>query len=717
MRSIVLLALAGVLLAGNAISQEPLRPLKISETPVIDGVLSETFWQQTPMVDDFETFSPDFGKKQEQRTEVRMAYDAENLYYAFTCFDDPSLVKNSMSSRDNIRSDDWVCINLDTYGDHQSLYAIYINPNGIQMDSRFAGGNEDFNADIVFYSVGRMTADGYIVEVGIPLKSIRYADDDPVTMTVFFERYISRTAEHGSYPPLDPAKGYNFLTQMAPMVYEGLEHYTLLEVLPAVVFSEQRSHRNGTFSVSDVRRDASLTAKYGITSNLTLDATYNPDFSQVEADAGQVDVNLRYNVFYPEKRPFFLEGREYFSVGGAGGVSPLQSLVHTRTIVDPLVGLKVSGKVGNENVVSLLYANDELGPVGSGLPSKANFIAARYWRVLSEDSYIGGIGATREYGNGYNRLGGIDGRIRVGADDMVGFHGIGSTFRADSGGPAINGHAVTVSYQKGDRDLEYGASYVDISKEFTAEMGYVSRTGVRTVSAYINPLFYPASGMVNRVQLVFSSIGTLDRFSDRWEMLNTAGVNIVHFGNLVLSLQGNIGNEIFAGQRFDVSYLYAVWGGQLTRWLGVTLNARAGNAIFYSPNPFAGSAQRYFARLTFQPYESLALEYSLTYAQFKGDSTSASDFSYPINRVKFTYQVNRYLFLRWITEYNGFRKRLPTDFLVSFTYIPGTVLHVGYGMIHQRVAWDPAQQLYRQSDRFLQTNTGLFFKASYLWRL
>jgi len=710
--ALVLTAIA----VAHAQPAEPLRPLKITEPPVIDGVFSESFWASAPMVKDFETFIPDFGKMQEQKTEVRMAYDAENLYYAFTCYDDPTLVKRSVAPRDNIRPDDWVCVNLDAYGDHQSLYAIYVNPNGIQEDSRFAGGSEDFSVDIVFYSAGQMTDFGYTVEMQIPLKSLRYSDADPVTMTVFFERYVSRTSEHGSYPALDPAKGYAFMTQMAPIVYEGLEHYTLFEILPAVVFSEQRSHQKGTFGVSDVRREASLTAKYGITSDLTLDATYNPDFSQVEADAGQVDVNLRFNLFYPEKRPFFLEGREYFAIGGTGNASPIQEVIHTRTVVDPLMGLKLSGKLGSQNVISALYAADEV-PTGPDSTRNAHFFIGRYRRILDDDSFYGAVATSRTFDSTYNRVAGVDAKIRVGDNAQAEGHALGSLSRVGPSTSELSGHAVSLAYSLSDRDDSYGIGLVDVAEHFQTDVGFMFRQGVSSIHLYYQPKIFFDDPFFNRFSYGGTTLNTYDKASGLWETSTSLVFSLLHRENLTFQTQLTYSNEVFLGRRFPTRNVRVVWGGQLNRWLGVSTNATAGKAIFYSGTPFGGDALRYFLQLSFQPVESFAIQYSFTYTQFNGDSTAASNFSYQINRLKLTYQVNKYLFFRWITEYNGFRKRLPTDFLASFTYIPGTVLHVGYGMIYNRVEWDPVGFAYVPSDRFLQTNTGLFFKASYLYRL
>ena len=176
-------------------AQAVLLPLRLDTPPVIDGDLGDAAWQRSPKVTGFKTWTPDFGIVMDDQTEVWYAYDSENLYFAFRCFDrEPDKVKASMASRDNIEADDWVCINLDSFGDQQSLYAFYINPLGIQRDTRLAAGQEDAGFDAVWSSAGRIDQQGYTIEVGIPFKSLRYDRADLVKMGVVFERSVRRRA-------------------------------------------------------------------------------------------------------------------------------------------------------------------------------------------------------------------------------------------------------------------------------------------------------------------------------------------------------------------------------------------------------------------------------------------------------------------------------------------------------------------------------------------
>jgi hypothetical protein len=652
-----------------------------------------------------------------EQTEVSMAYDRENLYFAFRCYDKPDKIKTSITSRDNILRDDWVCINLDSFNDQQGLYALYINPLGIQADSRFAVGQEDFSIDLVWFSAGTLDSSGYIVEVQIPLKSIRYADGEPVAMSVFFERFISRRSEHSSYPELDPAKGMAFLTQMTPMLYYGVKHYMLLEVLPAFTFSQHYAHRQGELVNDGKRTDLSLTMKYGITSDLILDGTYNPDFSQVEADAGQVDINLRFSLFYPEKRPFFLEGRDNFTLGATAfsELDPVQSIVHTRTIVDPLVGAKLTGKIGDKNTVASIYAMDELleNERHSG-ETYAHFPIVRYKRALSEESYIGGIYAGHEMKSRFNRVVGIDNQIRVSEASMLESSGFISWVKNDGSSSIERGHALGLRYYYETRDISYSGSLRDISETFTADMGYITRTGITTLSALIRPKFYPASGIIQRIDAEMFSAQTRDKFSSLWETFNQVSLTTLFGGSSQFKVRYSYSTEVFGGQKFQTGGFQTSLGGQLTNQLYANLLYRRAKAIYYD-SLYQGMSNRITATVRYQPSDNLQAEGSFIFSNFYRDEDGRKIYDYPIGRFKLIYQLNRYLFFRGIVEYNDFRREMKTDFLASFTYIPGTVIHLGYGSLYEKIRWE--NNGYTDSNRFLETQRGFFFKASYLWRM
>ena len=693
---------------------QPLIPFKTDIPPVIDGIMDDPVWKMSPHVKGFKTWHPDFGIDMADKTIVYYAYDRENLYFAFLCFDSqPDKVKASVSSRDNIDADDWICVNLDSFNDHQSLYALYCNPFGIQGDSRFEGGQEDFSVDIIWYSEGKINDEGYVVELKIPFKSIRYSHKEPVEMGVIFERGISRKSEAGTFPPLDPKQGANFLTQTVPLVLHDIKHYTLFELLPAVTYNRRSSTDEGNLASQGDKGDLSLTAKYGITSRLIFDGTYNPDFSQVEADAGQVDFNIRYALFYPEKRPFFLEGLEKFNFGGYDSSDPLGAIVHTRTIVDPLLGLKLIGRVGNRNTIASIYAIDELPDEEEG--DYAHFGIFRYKRALAEDSFLGGFYTGRERQSGYNRVFGLDGQLRINQSSIFGFHFFESQTKRNEESSKDDGHALGLHYFYQTRNLLLMLGLQDIAPDFQTETGYITRTGMTRFRSGILRMFYPKSKIFRRIDPMIHSDQLRDKFSGLYETKNAFDLRLILPRNSIFLIGYRYSTEVYLGEKFNTSRVRLYGSSQFTTQFYFDLLYQYAKKIRYIEDPYQGKGNDASATLRYLPSDKLHLDLSLIYSDFYRDFDSAKEYGYTIIRSKNTYQANKYLFFRAIVEYNSFHKRLMTDFLASFTYIPGTVIHIGYGSLYEKIKWEDGE--YREANRFLETKRGFFFKASFLWRL
>lgn len=700
------------------------RPLRAATPPAIDGRLDEPLWSEAPSVVLAKTFIPDFGREASERTVAFMAYDAENLYFAFKCCDrEPDKIKAALADRDTIRSDDFICINLDSFNDRQSLYAFYVNPLGIQTDSRYASGSEDFSVDFVWSSAGRLDADGYSVEMAVPFKSIRYAGTKRVEMSIFFERRVSRRSEHSSYPALDPARGYFFLTQMMPLELEDIRSYTLLEVLPAYTYRDTAERAEGVMAGGRGVHDAHLTAKLGVTPRLVLDGTWNPDFSQIEADAGQVDVNLRSELYFPEKRPFFLEGAEMFQMAGAADGDPLEAVVHTRTIVEPRLGFKLTGKVGRMDTVAAIFALDE-SPSG-GIPAEAagdkyaGFGVLRYKRAIASDGFLGAFYTGREYGGGSNQVAGFDGQVRLTKASQIGFHGFGSWTRPAAGagaeGGAAAGSALGLAYLYDTRDLGATLSFYGISTDFETAAGYLTRPGVAGLLGSVSPRLYPKSRFFRKLVPTLSAAAVRDLPSGLYETDDSLGLTVLLPGNTSVLLLGRYANEVFLGRRFGTGGGEVQVSSQVTKAFSLKALFWRGGLVRYVADPYQGDGSRVTASLVFKPSEQFDLTAGLTFADFTRRSTGQREYDYAIWRGRLTYQMNRCLFFRGVVEYNSFRRQMLTDLLASFTYIPGTVVQLGYGSLYERTAWVDGE--YREAGRFLEMKRGLFFKASYLWRL
>src|SRR5436190_3906599 len=393
--------------------------LRTSEPPKIDGVLSDEVWKQEALLlGEWVSYNPLRGGRSEFRTDVRIAYDDRYIYFAFHCFDnEPDKIRTTISRRDTAFNDDWIAMSLDSAGTGQTAYHLFVNPSGIQMDAlNTSASGEQFEADMLWDSAGRVVDDGYVVEIRLPLQTIRFSGGSQVRMGILFFRKISRTGVSYSWPEMAP--GQWVFDSPGHLVFENLKQPPLLELLPSITYgiSQTRATTN-QWNPAVNKADVGLSAKYGITSNITLDATINPDFSQVESDAFQVQVNQRFPIFYSEKRPFFMEGMGLFNIAGTGGDGNMRTAVHTRRIVNPFWGTKVTGTSGKTTFGVLNAADESPEDIGGrGIEvadrNKEIFTIARATYSLRQSDYLGTIVTDTEYAGRHNRVVGGDMSIR-----------------------------------------------------------------------------------------------------------------------------------------------------------------------------------------------------------------------------------------------------------------------------------------------------------------
>src|SRR5678815_4705174 len=381
-----------------------LHAVQAATAPTLDGVLDDAVWAREPMtLEGWTSYNPLRGEPARQRTSVWIAYDDKALYFAFRCFDDePSKIRTTITRRDNAWNDDWIGVSLDSTHAGQVAYHMFVNPSGIQIDALNTGTNEDSAADWVWESAGRVDSQGYVVEMRVPLQSIRFRGGADVRMGVLFFRHNSRMGVSWSWPAIAPGQ-WVFETH-APLVFPELHQPRVLEVIPSVTASANQT-RDVAQSWPSVTSKGELGAsvKYGVTSTMALDATINPDFSQVESDAFQVEVNQRFPVFFDEKRPFFMEGLGLFNVAGTTGDGNMRTAVHTRRIVDPIAGVRLTGTAGRQTF-ALLSALDQ-SPAGD---TDKLFTTGRVLRNYGNGQYIGALVTDTEFGREHNRVAAAD---------------------------------------------------------------------------------------------------------------------------------------------------------------------------------------------------------------------------------------------------------------------------------------------------------------------
>ncbi|HZT57583.1 MAG TPA: DUF5916 domain-containing protein [Pyrinomonadaceae bacterium] len=521
----------------------PVKLTRFDKPPVIDGKMDEDVWKTATVFKDFVQFRPGELQAPSLQTEVRIGYDAKFLYVGFHCFDDPSKVRATVPKRDNVFDDDWVGVWLDTFNDGRRAYELIFNPLGVQADAIDTEGvNEDFSFDIVMESKGSITKDGYDVEVAIPFKSLRYVAGKDKLWGLHLLRTIKRfNNEQDSWMPIARSNS-SLLGQEGHVTgLEGLSTERTIEVTPSLTVSEtgarvptltagdiaalQAQNRavpldNGRFLNKPLHFDPGITAKFGLSPTMTLDFTYNPDFAQVEADQTVVTANQRFPIFFDEKRPFFLEGKDYFET--------IISAVHTRTIVNPQYAFKFTGKEG-KNTFGVLLASDKAP--GNLTDQERDFIAdarnpeadrealakidgrkatigvVRLKRDFGKESHIGFLATTYNFVDHYNDVAGFDTRYRLNKTTVFTAQVLGSTthepfFFADedaTGDRKEQGLAYAYDLNMSGRNFGYEYAAVGRSQFFRADVGFNRRfnTNNQNLFARYNSTDKPKAKLVS----------------------------------------------------------------------------------------------------------------------------------------------------------------------------------------------------------------------------
>ncbi len=413
---------------------------RTSQTPAIDGEVDEREWADATRIDVATEFQPGDSIPAAVGAQALLMENGEILYVAFIADDpNPEAIRAFYRDRDTAWDDDWVGVVLDTFNDERRAYQFMVNPLGVQTDAiqDDINGNEDDSWNAIWESAGQITAAGYSVEMAIPLKQLRFTPtDSEQTWGLDLVRHYPRDRRSRiSMKPRDRDIAC-YLCQIGKVQgFADLESSRNLEVIPFVTATSvhTRDPEAGTgWQTGEVDPNTGLDVRWGITQDLYLNATINPDFSQVEADSAQLDINNTFSLFFPERRTFFLDGADYFDTA--------QNLVHTRNIADPSYGTKLTGKTGPHSF-GLLNARDEttsfLLPDNlssrlvalQGLETDVNI--ARYRYDVFSTSSVGAL-VTDRRGDGYsNTVMALDAVLRPSDADVITMQ----TVRSESSNP------------------------------------------------------------------------------------------------------------------------------------------------------------------------------------------------------------------------------------------------------------------------------------------
>ena len=490
-RGLLLAALVAIALPGPASGQ--VRAVRTTQPPTIDAVLDEPFWGEIEPVTDFRQRVPVDGAPSSERTELRVAFDENYLYFAVVLHDtDPGGIRRSILHREGrIDQDDNIRIGLDTYHDRRNAYIFEINPFGTQGDALITDESmtlADWNWEGVYESQGRITEDGWVVEAAVPFTTIRFSDTDAPQMGILMERTIRRKNEMVYFPHIGQefSRALTQVSQYATLTgLEGLRRGRYMEVKPFAITGRSTTGRAGEAGgATETLNDLGLDFKYSVTPNLTLDATLNPDFAQVEADNVQINLT-RFSLFFPEKREFFLERAGLF---GFGDSEETQVFFSRRIGItnDIIGGGRLTGQAGPISLGALsLYTGDATDPGGRVVPGGVNSVL----RLRSDPfprTTIGGILTSLDTEDGANRVVGGDLQIRFGGSSFL------QGWVARSSGTARTG-ATAASIEADLRNslLSAGAGFTRIPADFDPALGFVRRRDMRraTGSVAVFPRF------------------------------------------------------------------------------------------------------------------------------------------------------------------------------------------------------------------------------------
>jgi hypothetical protein len=470
---------------GSARQLDVPAPVAIDPSIDIDGLLDDEAWLQAAVLTGFTQYDPVEGVPASEETEVRMLVTDDAIYFGVRAWDSSGGVRATLTQRDGYqRSDDFVRVVLDTFNDQRRAYVFMVNPLGVQADGLWVEGSGhgfgdpiDWNPDFVWQSNGRVDEEGYTAEMRIPIKSLRFPQAEEQDWGLQIQRTIRRTGYQESWAPISQDLT-NRLEQAGSLRgLRGLDPGLFLEINPTVVGSSQGVAVDGQEGLQrgGAEGEFGLNLTYGLTSNLILDGTVNPDFSQVEADAGQIVVNERFALFLPEQRPFFLEGTDVFEMP--------KRLIYTRSIVNPVGAAKISGKVG-PFTVAYLGAVDELGdPLDEGGVSNPIVNLVRMRSDVGRSSTVGLAYTDRtEPGVFFNRVAAADARLVLGGRYAIEMLAAGS-HDGESGAAGQYGSLLNVSARRTSRTLGMDAEFEDVDEDFVARSGFIRRTGITRTRA------------------------------------------------------------------------------------------------------------------------------------------------------------------------------------------------------------------------------------------
>ena len=760
----------------SATPQTPPRtqPIASVTVPLINHSLSlADFSDMAPRPDlrdqlaHVETFiqnQPTDGAPATQNTEAWLARTTTTLYVVFICFDQhPELIRYHLARRENIQKDDWVSILLDPFQDRQRGVRFEVNPAGVQADASWTEAvGPDYSYDQVWNSDGRVTSKGWMALIAVPFRSLRFPPAGRDWGVVLW-RNFPRNSEVDFWPRINASISGVLSQQGALRGIEGVTGSHNIQLNPYVLGQNlhvlnQLDPNNPYFSTRNAEATAGGEAKAVWRDSIVFDATFNPDFSDVESDQPQFTVDQRYPVYFPELRPFFLENASYFS-------TPL-TLLYTRNIIRPDWGIRVTGKAGHTNLG--LLAIDDRQPGRTILPgdplhdNKAGFYVGRISQDIGEGSNFGLMYTDEEFGGGWNRIGGADLTWRANKNWTVLAQMVESSTHQSRSDSAANifppgysaGPAADIQVTRSGHAFNMFDEYQDISPGFETLLGFIKTANIRSNHLHANYQWYPAKSIVQSYGLELTQQTAFDHQHNRvfryttfdpfW-LLPRSIVLAPIIGQNSDTVGPQNGYPLSSNRNFTENFGGFVARGQPWSLLNFNIiGIRGGNVNYYpvsGSNPFLMDQQTVQAIVGINPLRQLTLDNTWLFDRDKSVSDGQLVYEIEVFRTKLNYQFTRAWSARIIAEYDTTlanplqtslqrTKQIQTQALLTWLPHPGTVIYVGWNNDLQNYnhtlctlqttgspqRCDPTFPILPRGSDYLNDGRQFFIKGSYLFR-
>ena len=701
--------------------------------------------------------SPHDGQPATEETVVWLGYTKSAIYFVFICHDrHPELIRGHLARRENILKDDYMAVLLDPFQDHRKGVIFVVNAAGVQADASWDDTNgADYSYDQVWDSEGQVTREGWMALIEIPFRSLRFRPNGADWGVVFMHNF-PRNSEQDFWPRVS-TNITGILSQEGTL--QGIAGVTgshNAQINPYVLAQNERELKtldplNPYFSSQHLEGTAGGEVKAILKDRIVFDATINPDFSTVESDQPQFTVDQRYPVYFPELRPFFLENANYFA-------TPI-NLVYTRNIVHPEYGGRVTGKTGHTNLG--LFVIDDREPGQTVAPSdplynkRATIAVGRVSRDLGKGSSIGVIYTDYEFGQGWNRIGGVDFTWRMtnkwtALGQMVESSTKGTV---DSGTPPTYsaGPASNFQLQHNGHTFNLNSTYQDMSVGFQTQLGFIQTANIHNGQTYMNYQWYPKHRTIQRIGLETNQNVAYDHLGDRVYHYSNFDVFVLLPRNFLLApvvgqnsdtVGPQNGYLLTQNRNFTENFGGFVARGAPFAQLNFNVQAfRSGN-VNYNPvaggTPFLMNQETVQALFTLQPLRQLTADNTYLLDRDHAVKGGALVYESQVFRTKVNYQFTRAVSARVIVEYDSTlanpaetslkrTKGVGTEALLTWLPHPGTAIYIGYNNDMQNLdrslcnrlpggACDPNNTVAPRATNFLNDGRQIFVKASYLFR-